>query len=81
MAMKPETRYYVLLGKVLSAVKSSLTLRESAIDFEGTAESDTLLVRVTVANKQLMNRFDLADEKLTEQEVLDVFMGLYNVTD
>jgi hypothetical protein len=80
MAMKPETKYYVLLGKVLSAVKSSLTLRDSVVDVEGTADSEVLGVRLTINGKQFLTSFELSDaEKLTENEILDTLMSLYNV--
>lgn len=82
MVMKPETRYYVLLGKVLAAVKKSLTLRDAAIDLEGNAEDEYVIVRLTIHGKQLFYNLATADaEKITEQEALDTLMGLYSVTD
>lgn len=80
MAMKPETKFYVLLGKILVAIKKSLTLRDCVVDFEGEPESEILVIRIRINGRELFFNLELADaEKITEQELLDDFMSLYNV--
>lgn len=78
MAMKPETKYYVLLGKTLSAVKNSAVLGDANISFVLDETAEEIIFSVAVNGKVFGYTLPLNSTK-EENEILDELMGIYNV--
>lgn len=77
MAMKPETKYYVLLGKVLSAVKNSPVLKDSNVNFVFDDKAEEIIFSVSVNNKVLGLTLPLGST-LEESDLLDDLISTYN---
>lgn len=77
MAMKTETKYYVLLGKVLSAIKTSDTLKEANVNFDFDEKNEEVIFNIAVGGKVLGYTLPLGTTK-EESDMLDDIMASYN---